>query len=289
MARQRWILCLLALVAAGVAPGSASAQGVVVPGSLTLLSDSPAPGSLRVTGVGTVAETGTGLWLSWDYQRTDCPMSVSDLPEEGGWLIGGNNSSETLSAGPLSVWAVVRPPALRVRVCAYFDDPAYGGLAASAVMDVPPPASRATRAAEPAWRKAAARARMRVQRPTWTPALTLKRVGYQRGICGPGHEQVFATYNGPGGDLLRIGAGRPYICGDLGDVKLLGTSYVGGRKAWFYESPNSGNEGGMILTWFTEARRQRARGPGNEMYLEVRGRDMARALRIARSLRTVSP
>jgi len=53
------------------------------------------------------------------------------------------------------------------------------------------------------------------------------------------------------------------------------------------ESPNSDNQPGLFLTWYTEKRAQRNRGAGVEMWVEIDGRDKPRALRIARSMRVV--
>ena len=70
-------------------------------------------------------------------------------------------------------------------------------------------------------------------------------------------------------------------------MRALGTAYVGKRLAHFYESPNSDNQPGLFLTWFTRTRAERNRGPGVEMWVEIDGRDKPRALRIARSMRLV--
>ena len=51
--------------------------------------------------------------------------------------------------------------------------------------------------------------------------------------------------------------------------------------------PNSDNQPGLFLTWFTQRRAERNRGPGVEMWVEIDGRDKPRALRIARSMRVV--
>ena len=146
-------------------------------------------------------------------------------------------------------------------------------------------ATGAERAAvEPAWTRAAQRLDMPVYRPERTEGLTLRKVTTGR-PCQ--NEQVTAVYRGPGGALLRVYEGKPFFCGDLGDVRALGTAYVGKRLAHFYESPNSDNQPGLFLTWFTRRRVERNRGPGVEMWVEIDGRDKPRALRIARSMRPV--
>ena len=122
----------------------------------------------------------------------------------------------------------------------------------------------------------------------YAPGLTLKTVLAEKGCGGDvDQEQVHATYDGPDGDLVRLYQGTPYYCGNLGDVRGLGTARMRGQEAFFYESPNSDNRGGMFLRWYTAPPKERSRGLGSAMYLEVRGRDKARALRIARSLRLV--
>ncbi len=129
---------------------------------------------------------------------------------------------------------------------------------------------------------------MPVYRITYAPGLTLKTVLAEKGRGRDvEQEQVHAMYDGPGGDLVRLYQGKPYYCGHLGDVRGLGAARVRGREAFFYESPNSDNQGGMFLMWCTAPRTGPTRGAGSAMYLEVRGRDRARALRIARSLRLV--
>jgi hypothetical protein len=139
-------------------------------------------------------------------------------------------------------------------------------------------------ALEPGWTRAAQRLDMPVYRPERTEGLTLKRVTTGR-PCR--NEQVTAVYRGPDGALLRVYEGKPFFCGDLGDVRALGTAYVGKRLAHFYESPNFDNQAGLFLTWFTRKRVERNRGPGVEMWVEIDGRDKPRALRIARSMRLV--
>jgi hypothetical protein len=139
-------------------------------------------------------------------------------------------------------------------------------------------------AVEPGWRKAAQRLDMPVYRPERTEGLSLRRVTIGR-PCQ--NQQVTAVYRGPDGALLRVYEGKPFFCADLGDARALGTAYVGRRLAHFYESPNSDNQPGLFLTWFTQRRAQRNRGPGVEMWVEIDGRDKPRALRIARSMRLV--
>ena len=137
---------------------------------------------------------------------------------------------------------------------------------------------------EPAWTRAAQRLDMPVYRPERADGLTLRKVTTGR-PCQ--NEQVTAVYRGHNGALLRVYEGKPFFCGDLGDVRALGTAYVGKRLAHFYESPNFDNQPGLFLTWFTRKRAERNRGPGVEMWVEIDGRDKPRALRIARSMRLV--
>jgi hypothetical protein len=145
-------------------------------------------------------------------------------------------------------------------------------------------ASAQSAAIEPGWRKAAQRLEMPVYRPERTEGLSLRRVTIGR-PCQ--NQQVTAVYRGPDGALLRVYEGKPFFCADLGDARALGTAYVGKRLAHFYESPNSDNQPGLFLTWFTQRRAQRNRGPGVEMWVEIDGRDKPRALRIARSMHLV--
>jgi len=139
-------------------------------------------------------------------------------------------------------------------------------------------------AIEPGWRKAAQRLDMPVYRPERTEGLALARVRTGR-PCQ--NQQVTAVYRGADGALLRVYEGKPFFCADLGDARALGTAYVGRRLAHFYESPNSDNQPGLFVTWFTQRRAERNRGPGVEMWVEIDGRDKPRALRIARSMRVV--
>ena len=145
-------------------------------------------------------------------------------------------------------------------------------------------ATAGTTPVEPGWTRAAQRLDMPVYRPERTDGLTLRKVTTGR-PCQ--NEQVTAVYRGAGGALLRVYEGKPFFCGDLGDVRALGTAYVGKRLAHFYESPNFDNQHGLFLTWFTRKRAERNRGPGVEMWVEIDGRDKPRALRIARSMRLV--
>lgn len=145
-------------------------------------------------------------------------------------------------------------------------------------------ATTGSAAIEPGWQRAAQRLDMPVYRPERTEGLTLRRVRTGR-PCD--NQQVTAVYGGPDGALLRVYEGKPFFCADLGDARALGTAYVGKRLGRFYESPNSDNQPGLFLTWFTKKRAQRARGPGVEMWVEIDGRDKRRALRIARSMRVV--
>lgn len=138
-------------------------------------------------------------------------------------------------------------------------------------------------AVEPAWTRAAQRLDMPVYRPERTEGVTLRKVTSAR-PCQ--NQQVTAVYRGAGGALLRVYEGKPFFCGDLGDVRGLGTAYVGKRLAHFYESPNFDNQPGLFLTWCTR-NRVAGRCPGVEMSVEIDGRDKPRALRIARSMRLV--
>ena len=139
-------------------------------------------------------------------------------------------------------------------------------------------------AVEPGWGRAAQRLDMPVYRPERTEGVTLRRVTTGR-PCR--NQQVTAVYRGPEGALLRVYEGKPFFCGDLGDVRGLGTAYVGRRLARFYESPNSDNQPGLFLTWCTQKRAAGGRCPGVEMFVEIDGRDKPRALRVARSMRLV--
>jgi hypothetical protein len=139
-------------------------------------------------------------------------------------------------------------------------------------------------AVEPGWARAAQRLEMPVYRPDRTEGLTLRSVTTGR-PCQ--NQQVTAVYRGPQEALLRVYEGKPFFCGDLGDVRGLGTAYVGRRLAHFYESPNSDNQPGLFLTWCTRKRAAGGRCPGVEMSVEIDGRDKPRALRVARSMRLV--
>jgi hypothetical protein len=139
-------------------------------------------------------------------------------------------------------------------------------------------------AVEPAWTRAAQRLDMPVYRPERTDGVSLRKVTTGR-PCR--NEQVTAVYRGPDEALLRVYEGRPFFCGDLGDVRALGTAYVGKRLARFYESPNFDNQPGLFLTWCTRKLGAAGRCPGVEMSVEIDGRDKPRALRIARSMRLV--
>ena len=145
-------------------------------------------------------------------------------------------------------------------------------------------AATAGAALEPGWQRAADRLEMPVYRPERTDGVALRRVTVGR-PCQ--NQQVTAVYRGPDGALLRVYEGKPFFCGDLGEVRALGTAYVGKRLAHFYESPNSDNQPGLFLGWCTRKRAARSRCPGVEMWVEIDGRDKPRALRIARSMRLV--
>jgi hypothetical protein len=125
---------------------------------------------------------------------------------------------------------------------------------------------------------------MPVYRPAFVDRLTLRKVVPGRSCPG---EQVRAVYRGDDDDLLRVYEGKPYYCGDLGDVDDLGTAYVHGRLAHFYSSPNFDNPDGMFLQWYTRPHKDRVRHKGIQVLIEVRGRDKRRTLRIARSLKLV--
>jgi hypothetical protein len=102
------------------------------------------------------------------------------------------------------------------------------------------------------WRIAAARLAMPVLQPRPT-GLRLRYVHTHTNFnCGPTKEEVEAEYAGPAGAALHVIEGKPRVCGDIGDARLVLTVFGGrGRLYETCEPPGCGAKQGAYLLIFS--------------------------------------
>ena len=132
------------------------------------------------------------------------------------------------------------------------------------------------------WQKAAAELSMPVLAPSSTAGLVLKRVVPRHIDCGAIKEELDAFYTGGPGRKLRIGEGKPYYCGDLGDAKVVARTRIHGKKAVLYDYCE-----GLGCQSATDTYALYWREQGIQLTLISRGTPQAELVAIGRSMTRV--
>jgi hypothetical protein len=135
------------------------------------------------------------------------------------------------------------------------------------------------------WRVAAARLAMPVFAPSAAAVdklgLPLVLVKPEKLNCGAIKEEVTAVYR-RGAREVRITEGRPRVCGDVGELRLVARPLVNGRRAALYElcePAGCGKVAGPELLIFRQG--------GVEIGLQTKGISETQLLALARTMKVV--